>query len=106
MVQMAKSAKYFELFLRRSPGTVRVSTENSKDKVILVRCSIFRPATAEFRLTGETVADQISTNSTIGSYHIKLLRKTPIVKPVSVMTFSLFLHADLWRMCTDPNFGN
>jgi len=34
MVQMAKSTKYFELFLRRNPGTVRVSTENSKDKVI------------------------------------------------------------------------
>ncbi len=49
-MQMAKSTKYFELFLRRNPGTVRVSTENSKDKVILVRCAIFRPATAEFRI--------------------------------------------------------
>ena len=51
MVQMAKSTKHFELFLRRNPGTVRVSTENSKDEVILVRCAIFRPATAEFRIT-------------------------------------------------------
>ncbi len=50
MVQMAKSTKYFELFSRRNPGTVRVSTENSKDKVILVICAIFRPATAEFRI--------------------------------------------------------
>jgi hypothetical protein len=50
MVQRAKSTNYFELFLRRNPGTVRVSTENSKDKVILVGCAIFRPAAAEFRL--------------------------------------------------------
>ena len=49
MMHLAKSTKDFELFERRNPGTVRVSTENSKDKVILVRCAIFRPATAEFR---------------------------------------------------------
>ncbi|MEN9845216.1 MAG: hypothetical protein RIS36_363 [Pseudomonadota bacterium] len=49
MVQMAISTKYFELFERRNRGTVRVSTEHSKDKVIVVRCAIFRPATAEFR---------------------------------------------------------
>ena len=51
MVQMAKSTKYFELFGGLNPGTVRVSTENSKDKVILVICAIFRPATAEFRFS-------------------------------------------------------
>ncbi len=49
-MQMLKSTRYFELFLRRNPGTVRVSTENSKDKVILARCAVFGPATAEFRL--------------------------------------------------------
>ncbi len=49
MVQMAKSTKYFELFGGLNLGTVRVSTENSKDKVILIRCAIFRPASAEFR---------------------------------------------------------
>ncbi|MEN9846607.1 MAG: hypothetical protein RIS36_1754 [Pseudomonadota bacterium] len=50
MVQVAKSTKYFELFGRRNPGTVRVSTENSKNKVVLIRCAIFRPATAECRI--------------------------------------------------------
>jgi len=50
MVQMAKSTQYFELFGGLNPGTIRVGTENSKDKVILVRCAIFRPATAEFRV--------------------------------------------------------
>jgi len=50
MVQMAKGTKYFELFGGLNPGTVRVSTENSKDKVTLVICAIFRPATAEFRV--------------------------------------------------------
>ncbi len=49
MVQMAKSSMYFEFFRGLNPGTVRGSTENSKDKVILVICTIFRPATAEFR---------------------------------------------------------
>ena len=37
-------------FLARNPGTVRVSTKNSKAKVISCRCAIFRPATAVFRL--------------------------------------------------------
>jgi hypothetical protein len=36
-------------FLARNPGTVRVSTENSKAKAISRRCAIFRPATAVFR---------------------------------------------------------
>ncbi|MEN9845490.1 MAG: hypothetical protein RIS36_637 [Pseudomonadota bacterium] len=31
MVHMVTSTKYFELFERRNPGTVRVSTENSKE---------------------------------------------------------------------------
>ncbi len=52
MAQVLKSTKHLEPFLRRNPGTVRVSTENSKDKVILVRCVVFGPATAEFRLIG------------------------------------------------------
>jgi outer membrane protein OmpA-like peptidoglycan-associated protein len=37
-------------FSERNPGTVRVSTENSKAKVILSRCAVFRPATALFRI--------------------------------------------------------
>ncbi len=41
MAQVLKSTKYFELFLRRSPGTVRVSTKDSKDEVILARCAVF-----------------------------------------------------------------
>ncbi len=48
-MQMPKSTKDFEFFRRRNPVTVRVSTENSKDAVILGSCAIFRPATAEFR---------------------------------------------------------
>ena len=42
MMHLAKSTKDFELFERRNPGTVRVSTEHSKDKVIVVRCAMFR----------------------------------------------------------------
>jgi hypothetical protein len=40
----------FELFGSLNPGTVRVSTENSKAEVILERYAIFRPATALFRI--------------------------------------------------------
>jgi len=54
MVQLAKSTQYFELFGGLNPSTVRVSTENSKDKVILVRCAILRPGTAEFRVNVST----------------------------------------------------
>ncbi len=50
MVQMLKSTRYFELFGGSSPGPVMVRTENSEDEVILVRCAIFRPATAVFRI--------------------------------------------------------
>jgi hypothetical protein len=46
----AKSTKCFELFEWRNLGTVRVSTENSKDEVILSRCAISRPATDLFRV--------------------------------------------------------
>ncbi len=49
MVQVAKSTEDFDFFLRRNPGTLRVSTENSKDAVIFARCAVFGPATAEFR---------------------------------------------------------
>jgi len=59
-VQMAKSTQYFELFGGLNPGTVRVSTKNSKDKVILVRCAIFSPATAEFRIMGEAAGGLIA----------------------------------------------
>ncbi len=48
MAQLLKSTKYFELFGSLNPGTVRVSTENSKDEVILGRCAIYSPATALF----------------------------------------------------------
>jgi hypothetical protein len=50
IAQVLKSTKYFELAGGLNPGTVRVSTDNSKDAVILSRCAIFRPATAEFRI--------------------------------------------------------
>ncbi len=53
-MQVAKSTKDSELFLRRNPSTVRVSTENSKDAVILARCAVFGPATAEFRFNRYT----------------------------------------------------
>jgi hypothetical protein len=53
MVQVLKSTKDFEFFGGLNPGTVRVSTENSKATVILSRCAIFRPATAEFRFKGK-----------------------------------------------------
>ncbi len=50
MVQMLKSTKDFDICGSLNPGTVRVSTANSKAAVILSRCAIFRPATAEFRI--------------------------------------------------------
>jgi hypothetical protein len=50
IAQVLKSTKYFELVGGLNPGTVRVSTDNSKDAVILSRCAIFRPATADFRI--------------------------------------------------------
>ncbi len=50
MVQILESTTDFDICGGLNPGTVRVSTENSEAKVILSRCAIFRPATAEFRL--------------------------------------------------------
>jgi hypothetical protein len=50
-VQMHKSAKDFELFGGLNPGTVRVSTDNSKAAVILGISAVFRPATAFLSLT-------------------------------------------------------
>jgi hypothetical protein len=62
MAQALKSTKDFEFFggatLARLDGLRRAQssrahaevTENSKAAVILSRCAIFRPATAEFRL--------------------------------------------------------
>ena len=54
MVPVHKSTQDFELFGGLNPGTVRVSTENSKAKVILGRCAVFRPATAVFRITAKS----------------------------------------------------
>ena len=51
MVQVAKSTQDFELFGGLNPGTVRVSTENSKAAVILARCAVCGPATAGFRFS-------------------------------------------------------
>ncbi len=48
MVQVVKRTMDFELFGGLNPGTVRVSTENSKAEVILTRCAILGPATAFF----------------------------------------------------------
>ncbi len=76
MVQLLKSTRHFELFLRRNPGTVRVSTENSKHKVILGRCAIFRPATAEFRIISVTSAhfwplrDRENCDALANSHHL------------------------------------
>ncbi len=56
MAQVAKSTQDFELFGGLNPGTVRVSTENSKDKVILARCAVFEPATADLGLKIERTA--------------------------------------------------
>ncbi len=50
MVQVLKSKREFELLGGLNPGTVRVSTNNSKAEVISARCDIFRPATALFRI--------------------------------------------------------
>ncbi len=50
MVQVVKITKGFEFFGGLKPGTVTVSTENSKAAVVLARCAVFGPATAEFRL--------------------------------------------------------
>jgi hypothetical protein len=49
MVQILESTKDFDICGSLNPGTVRVSTANSKAEVISSRCAIFRPATAEFR---------------------------------------------------------
>lgn len=50
MVQVLKSTKGFELFGGLNPGTVKVSTDNSKSEVMLRRCAVFSPATAESRV--------------------------------------------------------
>jgi hypothetical protein len=50
MVQILESTKDFDICGSLNPGTVRVSTANSKAAVISSRCAIFRPATAEFRI--------------------------------------------------------
>gem|GEM_PF-2824030 len=49
MAQMVKSTKDFELFRGATLAPSGVSTENSKAAVILARCAVFAPATAEFR---------------------------------------------------------
>jgi hypothetical protein len=49
-VRVLKNSKDFELYGGFSPGTVRVSSDNSKAAVILGRCAIFRAATALCRI--------------------------------------------------------
>ena len=53
MVQLVKSTKDFDISAR-NPGTVRVSTGNSKAAVILAGCAVLGPATAVFRFIGST----------------------------------------------------
>jgi hypothetical protein len=48
MAELVKSTRILK-FSARNPGTVRVSTENSKAAVILDRCAVLGPATAVFR---------------------------------------------------------
>jgi hypothetical protein len=60
MVQILESTKDFDICGSLNPGTVRVSTANSKAEVISSRCAIFRPATAEFRF----ILPQISLSPT------------------------------------------
>ncbi len=50
MAQVRKSTKYLKLVGGLNPGTARVSTDNSKDEVILDRCAISSPATALFSI--------------------------------------------------------
>jgi hypothetical protein len=50
MVQLIKSTKDFDICVGLNPGTVMVSTANSKAQVISSRCAIFKPATDEFRI--------------------------------------------------------
>ncbi len=47
---------------KRNPGTVRVSTANSKAAVISSRCAIFRPATAEFRFIFKFIVAKEQSN--------------------------------------------
>jgi hypothetical protein len=49
MMQILECTKNFDICGGVTPSTVRVSIENSKATVILSRCAIFSPATAEFR---------------------------------------------------------
>ena len=65
---------------RRNPGTVRVSTENSKATVILSRCTIFRPATAEFRIIRNTSAlcqNHPKTPAPTGRYLQRAILESP-----------------------------
>ena len=57
----ADTRKHFRILkvLARNPGTVRVSTKNSKAKVISCRCAIFRPATAVFRIMPESLPSPV-----------------------------------------------
>jgi hypothetical protein len=49
MMQMPKAQRIMK-FSALNPGTVRVSTENSKAKVIFSRGAVFRPTTALSRI--------------------------------------------------------
>jgi hypothetical protein len=48
VAQMLKNTKDFELVGGLTPGTVRVSTDNAKDEIVLSRCAVSRPTTAVF----------------------------------------------------------
>jgi hypothetical protein len=60
MVQLRRSTRYFELFGGLNPGTTRLRPRRElghrkfKRRGDLGRCSIFRPATAVFRIILET----------------------------------------------------
>jgi hypothetical protein len=61
MVQMLTSTKDFELVGSSNPGTFMMSTDNSRDEVVLDRYAVFRPGTAESRfMLNETDFDDIS----------------------------------------------
>ncbi len=75
MVQVVKRTMDFELFLRRNPGTVRVSTENSKAEVILNRCAILGPATALFRFMANVRKLHYSSTSEANSAPSSAIRR-------------------------------
>ncbi len=76
MVQILESTKDFDICGGLNPGTVRVSTANSKAEMISSRCTIFRPATAEFRLKA-LVAHELPTGGYAAGLILGSLRFAP-----------------------------